>query len=282
VREPGDNGEEEDAARTRELIEAGGDLAGGLIGGGLGLLGGPLGVALGAGGGVLVSRLVKKVGAEIHERILGPRQVERVGVALAAAGGQITKRLESGDALRDDGFFVEEDPEHSPAAELLEGVLLRAADAYQQRKVPYIGFLWASLLFRPDITPDYGHLLLRLADRLTYRQLQALAFFAENANSDELTQLEGRREEEGHWAFADGLGIELNELGGDLGLLGVAQADGTVIRSAGTYNGGDLERVNLWNIALTPLGRNLYELMELDRIPTQEKEGILKLIRAGH
>jgi hypothetical protein len=273
---------EEDAAGTRELIEAGGDLAGGLIGGGLGLVGGPLGVALGAGGGVLVSRLVKRVGAEIHERMLGPRQAERIGIALAAADGQVTEQLERGDDLRQDGFFDEGDPEHSPAAELLEGVLLRAANAYQQRKVPHIGWLWASLLFRPDVTPDYAHLLLRLADRLTYRQLQALAFFAEKANSDELSHLEAQRQEEGHWPFADGLGIELNELGGDLGLLGLAQADGRVIRSAGTWNGGDLERANLWNVALTPLGRDLYELMQLGRIPKPEKDRILDLIRAGH
>jgi hypothetical protein len=33
---------------------------------------------------------------------------------------------------------------------------------------------------------------------------------------------------------------------------------------------------------VTPLGRNLYELMELHRIPKEEKDRILELIRAGH
>jgi hypothetical protein len=61
--------------------------------------------------------------------------------------------------------------------------MLHAASAYQERKVPYIGFLWASLLFRPDLSLDYAHVLLRLADRVSYRQLQVIAFLAENASA---------------------------------------------------------------------------------------------------
>jgi hypothetical protein len=274
----------EDAAdreddRIASFIDDGSAIAGGLAGLAITAVAGPV---AGVGGGVAVARVAKTVGLAVWERLLEPLQRRRAAGVFAVAVGRAEERLDSGETVRSDGFLDTDREGNSPASELLEGTMIHAANAYQERKVPYMGFLWSSLLFRADITQDYAHLLLRLADRLTYRQLQALAYFAENANSDELTRLEAKREEEGHWPFADGLGIELNELGGDLGLLGLAQADGTVIRVAGTWNGGDLERANLWQIAVTSLGRNLYELMELGRIPEQEKRRILDLIRADH
>ena len=159
--------------------------------------------------------------------------------------------------------------------------MLHAASAYQERKVPYIGFLWASLLFRPDLSLDYAHVLLRLADRVSYRQLQVIAFLAENAGSEGLSRLQTKREEEGHWSFSNGLAVELAELG-DLSLFGFRQEDGSVPRPAGTYGGGDPESLNLHVFALTPLGKDVYDLMELQRIPAEEKEHIFDLIRVEH
>jgi hypothetical protein len=189
--------------------------------------------------------------------------------------------MEAGEQPRSDGFLEADEEGNSAGSELLEGAMIHAANAYQQRKVPYIGFLWSSLLFRSDVSPDYGHFLLNFADRLTYRQLQAIAFFAENAGAVELNRLEAEREYRGHWPFANGLGVELSE-GGDLGVFGIEQAGGAVAHPRGGYGANDIESSPLSNVALTPLGRNLYELMELHRIPTEEKDRILDLIRAGH
>ena len=189
--------------------------------------------------------------------------------------------MQEGEIPRSDGFLEADDEGNSAGSELLEGAMIHAANAYQQRKVPYIGFLWSSLLFRSDVSPDYGHFLLSLADRLTYRQLQAIAFIAENAGREQLARLEAEREHKGGWSFANGLGVELNEAG-DVGLFGIEQASGAVTHPRATMSSAGIESAQLSKIGLTPLGRNLYELMELHRIPEEEKNRILDLIRAGH
>jgi hypothetical protein len=127
------------ADRADALIAAGSDLAGAAVGGALGTLGGPLGVAVGAGGGVVVTRALKRVGAEIQQRWLAPRQRLRAGGAFAIAVNEIMERLESGAHVRDDEFFTEGVDDRSSAEELLEGVLLHAAQAYEERNVPYLG-----------------------------------------------------------------------------------------------------------------------------------------------
>jgi hypothetical protein len=223
-----------------------------------------------------------RAGAEFHERVLGPRQEARVGTVLWVIDTLIKERLAAGDTPRSDGFFEQrEGREQPPAYELAEGVLLRAANEYEERKVPYIGALFASVAFRADIALPYANLLLRLADRLGYRQLQAIAFFAENAGSEQLARLEAERERKGGWWFANGVGVELDEAG-DIGLFGIEQESGAVTHPRATLSSGGIESAQLSRIALTPLGRNLYELMELDRLPQGEKDRILDLIRAGH
>jgi hypothetical protein len=168
-----------------------------------------------------------------------PRQRARAGATLAIAVSDLEERSSSGQSPRADGFFERPSDGRPPAEELLEGVLLHAANAYQERKVPFMGAFFTSVAFPSDISPAYAHLLLQAAEQLTYRQLVVLAYFTENENSRELTDLTARRETEGHWELADGLGPELNELG-DRGLLGVRQANGGVISASGTWDGGVL------------------------------------------
>jgi hypothetical protein len=70
----------------RELFDSGADLAGALAGGVPGLvLAGPPGVLIGAVAGVSVSRALRRVGDELEERVMGPRQRERAGAAFALA-----------------------------------------------------------------------------------------------------------------------------------------------------------------------------------------------------
>ncbi len=115
------------------MIEGGSEIAGAAVGGALGLLGGPPGVAAGAVGGVLVTRALKRIGAELQLRLLGPRQEVRVGATFAFAATEISERLERGDHERHDGWFDGGGEGRPHAEELLEGVLLNAANA---RMVP--------------------------------------------------------------------------------------------------------------------------------------------------
>lgn len=44
-------------------------------------------------------------------------------------------------------------------------MLLHAMNAYQERKVPFLGAFFASVAHRSDISPSYAHSLLQIAER---------------------------------------------------------------------------------------------------------------------
>lgn len=271
--------EDENGRLAAELIAGGGEAVGALTGAGLGTVGGPIGMALGAVGGVIVTRAVKRVGAEVHERVIAPRQRARAGLALGVAVERMRERTEAGDDCRDDGFFDSRAHGERPEAEeLLEGVLLQAMNSYQERKVPYMGAFFASVAHRSDISPAYAHALLQIAEAMTYRQMVALAFFNENSGSAELLELDVRRKEDGKWEFSDWLARDLAGLGGEMALLGLTQEDGSVTPAGRTYGGAELSAHELGEVALTQAGRDFYELMELDRVPAEDKHEILRLL----
>jgi hypothetical protein len=99
--------ENESPALAVELIESGSDIAGAAVGGAVGLIGGPAGVIGGAAGRVVVARTLSRIGAEVFRRIVGPRQIVRMGVALAFAGNEIRERLERGNRERGNGSRLE-------------------------------------------------------------------------------------------------------------------------------------------------------------------------------
>ena len=104
-----------------------------------------------------------------------------MGAALAIAADELSARLINGEVPRADRFF-ESDGEHgSTADEILEGVLLCAGDAYEERKIEYLARLYPGIVFDPTIAPEYGYFLIKTADALTYRQIVFLAHFAGDA-----------------------------------------------------------------------------------------------------
>lgn len=270
-----------EARRTRELIGGASDFVGAAAGGAVGLIGGPIGVLGGAATGVAVAKAVNRIGAEIHDRLLGPRQRQRAGLALGTAVTELSQSVDRGVALRDDGFFVT-DPGDSrgPGDELLEGVLLRAMNAYQERKVPYLGRFYASVAVRADISPAYAHLLLRLADQMTYRQFVLLAYLS-NLQDDGLPNRSEDPDSKGAWYLPDGLGAELKELGDEMGLLGIKRPDAPPIPAGATMGGGDITRHDPKSVTMTDLGRDLHDLLGLAQIPETERRQVQRMLWGG-
>ncbi len=260
-----------DESRARNLIESGSAVGGALTGAALTFVAGPL---IGGPLGALAGRAFRRVGLELHERLLGPRQRERAGAAFAWAAEEIHARLETGETLREDGFFGDETSVRPPSDEVLEGALVVAAESYEERKVPYLGRLYASLAFRSEIDPAEAHVFIRLAGRLSYRQLTILAFFDERAETIDLSELDAEREERGFPSLPAGIRPELEELG-DLGLLGVVQERGGPVKPSEAYVPANIDRLHLGNFVLLPLGRELHGLMGLVEISEEDKEGIM-------
>jgi hypothetical protein len=181
----GENGAQElgeDQALVTELFQGGADIAGASVGAAIGLVGGPPGALGGAAAGAVAGRVLSRVGADLQRRFLGPREGVRVGAAAAFAAAEIEAQLESGNQIRQDGFFGEDDAGRAPADEVLEGVLLKARDAYQEKKVRHIGILFGRVAFEPGVSPASANQLIELASQLTYRQLVLMAILISEAD----------------------------------------------------------------------------------------------------
>ena len=133
--------------------------------------GGPEALAIGGTVGKRIQIALGKVGGEISSRQLGPREEKRVGATLIIAAAEINRRLENGDALRDDGFFDEKQAGRPDAEEVAESVLLKVQRELEEMKLPYMAYFLSSIAFNPEISAQMAHQLTKIAEQLTYRQL---------------------------------------------------------------------------------------------------------------
>jgi hypothetical protein len=257
---------------VNELVESGSDIAGSAVGAALGFVaGGPVGAAAGAATGSGLSHVIKHVGSDLKRRFLGPREEVRVGAALAFAGSTINHLLEKGATPRQDGFFEPSpDGNRAPGEELLEGVLLKARDAYEEKKVKYLGMLYAQIAFHPEIGQSHANHLVSLADNLTYRQLVVLAVASDDSNRHRLLQ-SGYR---GNEAAAKSLGLDGTALVTEVydlyqrGLLG------------STDNEAWISVVDVFPGGMTPQGSGhvLIQMMCLTNIPPEDRAEIYRLL----
>ncbi len=173
---------DEDSTAAEEIIDIGAEIAGGVAGSAAGLLvAGPGGALAGAAGAPLAIRALRWAGREARERVLSRREQVRAGGALAFAADEIRTRLESGDVLRNDGFFKEEvAPGRTAAQEILEGTLMTAERSYEEKKVPYLGRLYASIGFDETVDAAGANYLLNIGATLTWMQFVILSVIAHN------------------------------------------------------------------------------------------------------
>ena len=256
---------ETDKAHAVELIENGSAIAGAATGAAVGLVGGPAGVVGGAALGAALAGVLRRVGSEIRHRMLGPREAIRIGAATAFAGEAIVNALAAGRVPRDDGFFDQRSGVRAAADEILEGVLQKARDAYEERKVRHLGILYANVAFHPEISPQQSNYLIALAGQLTYRQLVALALAHEQARAGPLLRQRSFLDDPaGPGAFAS------------LGLEGIA----LITEIFGLYQEGllmdptlswtQVADVNPGLMRPEPTGAVLVEMMGLNTMPRDE------------
>lgn len=263
--------EDDDPAndRTRKLIDFGLDLAGATTTGALSLFIGPGA----APAGLVITRALKRVGTEIYERTLAPRQQVRTGAAFAYAADDIRRRLEAGDIPRSDWFSGANGPSVD-AEEVLEGTLLNASNAYEERKVKYLAKLFGSLAFSICSTA-HCHYLTGLASSLTYRQLVCVAVLSEPPPSG-FKLFEATGEE--RVILDQGLRAELDELG-QRGVIGFKQQNGSVARPSATLGGGHMSGMEIEKVVPTETGRLLHKSMGLSEIPASEQEAVRYAMR---
>ena len=95
---------------------------------------------------------------------------------LAIAAWEIHQHSEKD--LRDDGFFDKKPSGRSDAEEIAEAIMLKCQREPQEKKIPYIGYLFAGIARDSNISADMGHQLIKAAEELAYRQLCILKLSA--------------------------------------------------------------------------------------------------------
>lgn len=167
---------------TKNLIEMGADIAGNAAGAAVGfIVAGPAGGVIGAAATPVLTGILKTIGSEIKSRLYSDRELIRAGGAMAFAVQKIQSNLKAGKTLRSDNFFNSTANDRGAAKEMLEGVLLAAQKEYEEKKVRFYGNLYANIAFESDIDRSQANYLIRLLDRLSFRQLCLIAQFQNGA-----------------------------------------------------------------------------------------------------
>lgn len=122
-----------------------------------------------------MGQVIASVGQDFVQRVLSPRQEERVETVMRLAVERMRVLSEEGEQLREDGML-------RPGAEgeeVLEGVLIAARDAYEQKKLPYIANVFAWVAVNPHIDAATAHLAIHEAESLSWTQMCLLALVAQ-------------------------------------------------------------------------------------------------------
>jgi hypothetical protein len=171
----------------KEIVESSSDITGSIGGAVIGtLIAGPAGLVLGGASGPIITRLFKKIGNEIQERILSSREELRIGAAYTFAIKKINENLISGKQIRNDGFF-EPKTVRPLSEEILEGIILTAQKEHEERKVHFLGNLYGNICTDSSIGGDQANQLIKMTNGLTYRQFCLLYLYVtrkeQNVNS---------------------------------------------------------------------------------------------------
>ena len=174
----------------KNLIDASADITGAVGGGVIGtLVAGPTGAIIGGTAGPIVTRTFKTLGEEIMKRIFGPREEARIGAAYTFAIQKLQEDLATGDKqLREDDFFQQPLSGRPTAEEILEGVILTAQREYEERKVVFLGYLYANICTNANISREHANQLIKTASSLSFRQFGLLAALKQKRDKeDDLT-----------------------------------------------------------------------------------------------
>ena len=108
--------------------------------------------------------------------LLSVRQENRAYRAISFADAEIEKNESEGLRSRTDSFTVVNLGEtHSDAVEFFEGALRSAMDAYEEKKVPFIGTLMGTVPFSEELSVATAHQLVKIAKDISYRSFVILS-----------------------------------------------------------------------------------------------------------
>lgn len=249
----------------RRLIRGSAELGGAAVGGALGFFaGGPAGAAVLGAAGFAATKVFTELGEEFSDRLLGPREKQRIGGVLAIAAARIRERLKRGDRLREDGFFDKGPGPRSSADEVAENLALTVQRDPEEKKLQYMGRLYCNVAFNPEVSPQMAHQMIKAAEQMTYRQFCLLKIFGVDAIRNTLRDSDFRNQGE--------FPIELRQVLYECFALARRYY---IVDESYILGVTDLRPRNT---STQGLGADIFNLMELHTIPTDDLLPMVRLL----
>ena len=130
--------------------------------------------------GAALSPIISNGAKSILPKSLSERENKRVEFIFENIIRKISAMLEKGFVPRLDEMYYANGLEIPNAQELFEGVLLKAREEHQAKKLLlYYSTFFANVCFDETINIEHSHFLLCLIERLTYRQLTILSYLSD-------------------------------------------------------------------------------------------------------
>ena len=130
-----------------------------------------LSVTMGCASGELLARKLTK-------------QRNNMGLVRKYVIADIKHRRNKDESFRTDGFLGKTSEKPSDLDDIVDSILLRAADELNEKKLQHIGYLTSSFSFPPEISADSAHRLIKDVENLSYRQLCLMKIASEKIASE--------------------------------------------------------------------------------------------------
>jgi len=210
--------------------------------------------------GFIIHNAIKSTLDDFGHRVLSHNETNRVKTVVEASILEINSRLDGGASPRDDGFFTDDQNGKTKAEEIFEGVLLKARDQYEERKLIYFGYFYANLAFRCEIPATLANFFLKTGNALSYRQFVLLRHIADSGNiAFDAEPIRGRKH-----SLPDLTALTKEEM---------------ELHTPGEFGGfGLVTAVAAYQEVISDLGSTFFELFNLKLIPNEDIRELRQLL----
>lgn len=205
----------------------------------------------------IVHSAIESTLEDFTQRVFSHNEANKINTVIDATILEINSRLDGGATLRNDGFFTDNQSGRTKAEEVFEGVLLKARDQHEERKLVHFGYFYSNLAFRSDVPASLANYFIKTANALSYRQFVLLKHIQTHHKvAFDSSQIRGRRHSLPDLKALAREQMELHSEFGGCGLLDAVAPQQDVVSNLGqTF-------VELFNLDLIPNE----DLLELRRV----------------
>ena len=216
--------------------------------------------------GDLITNSAERAISSAVQKQLARREQGRIGFALEITVKKIVDNQNKKLTINNN-FFNKEEERRSAADEIFEQTLLVSQKEHEEQKIEYYGNLLGNILFCKQIDKSRSNHLIKIANDLTYTQLLIISVLYKNS-SKEPYRLKSKDYRNGVRIANETLFIlsEIMEL----------YHKGLILLPNDTLLG--ITCINPGKMEVQGVGNFLYSLMELNTLPKEELNTIIKLL----